>query len=215
MANKKTDTQTKIDILIKIKLSFTRFRKRPGRLLSLDGKHGLVPSSEVYFASLAVDGDPNSFAVAGGQFAWTLEIDLGDGLVALLVPDEDIEGHDVGPAVGLDLPDGDSTVVDWLVEAPEDLEDEDLLTPPPPKGKPSRRTRSRRAIEDNQSELPYEDVDYRGDLIGVYQRDRADEDHVTDLPIDRRDRGRVEGHLVALRGLDRHARLRRPRARPR
>ena len=52
--------------------------QKPGRLLSLDGKHGLVPSSEVYFASLAVDGDPNSFAVAGGQFAWTLEIDLGE-----------------------------------------------------------------------------------------------------------------------------------------
>ena len=52
--------------------------QKPGRLLSLDGKHALVPSSEVYFASLAVDGDPNSFAVAGGQFAWTLEIDLGE-----------------------------------------------------------------------------------------------------------------------------------------
>ena len=25
-----------------------------------------------------MDGDPNSFAVAGGQFAWTLEIDLGE-----------------------------------------------------------------------------------------------------------------------------------------
>jgi len=52
--------------------------QKPGRLLSLDGKHSLSPSSEVYFASLAVDGDPNSFAVAGGQFAWTLEIDLGE-----------------------------------------------------------------------------------------------------------------------------------------
>ena len=51
--------------------------QKPGRLLSLDGNQGLFPSSEVYFASLAVDGDPNSFAVAGGHFAWTLEIDLG------------------------------------------------------------------------------------------------------------------------------------------
>ena len=56
--------------------------QKPGKLLSLDGKHGLVPSSEVYFASLAVDGDPNSFAVAAGQFAWTLEIDLGEAQTA-------------------------------------------------------------------------------------------------------------------------------------
>ena len=47
-------------------------------ILSLDGSQGLAPSSEVYFASLAVDGDPKSFAVAGGQFAWTLEVDLGE-----------------------------------------------------------------------------------------------------------------------------------------
>ena len=52
--------------------------QKPGRLLSLDGTKVLGPSSEVYFASLAVDGDPNSFAVAGGHFAWTLEIDLGE-----------------------------------------------------------------------------------------------------------------------------------------
>ena len=52
--------------------------QKPGRLLSLDGTQVLGPSSEVYFASLAVDGDPNSFAVAGGHFAWTLEIDLGE-----------------------------------------------------------------------------------------------------------------------------------------
>ena len=52
--------------------------QKSGRLLSLDGSQGLAPSSEVYFASLAVDGDPKSFAVAGGQFAWTLEIDLGE-----------------------------------------------------------------------------------------------------------------------------------------
>ena len=52
--------------------------QKPARLLSLDGMQVLAPSSEVYFASLAVDGDPNSFAVAGGQFAWTLEIDLGE-----------------------------------------------------------------------------------------------------------------------------------------
>ena len=52
--------------------------QKPGKLLSLDGQQGLGPSSEVYFASLAVDGDPESFAVAGGHFAWTLEIDLGE-----------------------------------------------------------------------------------------------------------------------------------------
>jgi hypothetical protein len=32
----------------------------------------------VSFASLAVDGDPRSKAQGGGEWAWTLEVDLGD-----------------------------------------------------------------------------------------------------------------------------------------
>jgi len=52
--------------------------RKPARLLSLDGSHELHPSGEVNFASLAVDGDPRSKAQGGGEWAWTLEVDLGD-----------------------------------------------------------------------------------------------------------------------------------------
>jgi hypothetical protein len=52
--------------------------RKPARLLSLDGSHELHPSGEVNFGSLAVDGDPRSKAQGGGEWAWTLEVDLGD-----------------------------------------------------------------------------------------------------------------------------------------
>ncbi|MBI5831595.1 MAG: discoidin domain-containing protein [Armatimonadetes bacterium] len=52
---------------------------RPARLLSLDGSHELGPSgsgSEARTADFGNDGDPNTVAQAGGEYAWTYEVDL-------------------------------------------------------------------------------------------------------------------------------------------
>ncbi|MGC8887489.1 MAG: discoidin domain-containing protein [Verrucomicrobiia bacterium] len=51
------------------------FRK-PAKLLSLDGKRELPVNSEVHFARLGVDGKLNTYAQAGGEWAWTYEVDL-------------------------------------------------------------------------------------------------------------------------------------------
>ena len=54
------------------------FRK-PARLLSLDGSHELVVNgggSGQHFAKHGVDGNPKTTALAGGEWAWTYEVDL-------------------------------------------------------------------------------------------------------------------------------------------
>lgn len=51
------------------------FRK-PSRLLSLDGSHELQVNGGVHFPRLGVDGDPATWALAGGEWPWTYHVDL-------------------------------------------------------------------------------------------------------------------------------------------
>jgi len=51
------------------------FRK-PARLLSLDGTRELSVNSGVHFPRLGVDGRMNTYALAGGEWPWTYEVDL-------------------------------------------------------------------------------------------------------------------------------------------
>ncbi len=51
------------------------FRK-PARLLSLDGTRELSVNSGVHFPRLGVDGKINTYALAGGEWPWTYEVDL-------------------------------------------------------------------------------------------------------------------------------------------
>ncbi len=51
------------------------FRK-PARLLSLDGTRELSVNSGIHFARLGVDGKRSTFALAGGEWPWTYEVDL-------------------------------------------------------------------------------------------------------------------------------------------
>ena len=41
-----------------------------------DGKRELDANSGIYLASYAIDGDPSTFAIAGGEYAWSLLLDL-------------------------------------------------------------------------------------------------------------------------------------------
>lgn len=49
---------------------------KPAKLLSLDCKRELTPSTEVLYASKAVDGYPNTCAEAGWEYPWTLHVDM-------------------------------------------------------------------------------------------------------------------------------------------
>ena len=49
---------------------------KPARLLSLDGTRQCIPSAK-QFASKGVDGLPATSAAAGGEWAWTYQVDLG------------------------------------------------------------------------------------------------------------------------------------------
>jgi len=51
------------------------FRK-PARLLSLDGSHELEVNAGTHFARLGVDGRSDTTALAGGEWAWTFEVNL-------------------------------------------------------------------------------------------------------------------------------------------
>lgn len=51
------------------------FRK-PARLLSLDGSHELVVNGDRHFPKLGVDGRLDTFALAGGEWPWTYEVNL-------------------------------------------------------------------------------------------------------------------------------------------
>ena len=50
--------------------------KKPARLLSLDGGHELPVNSGVHYPRFGVDGKLNTFALAGGEWPWTYEVDL-------------------------------------------------------------------------------------------------------------------------------------------
>jgi hypothetical protein len=47
-------------------------------LLDLEGKKTLAVNSAKYFPQLGVDGIPSSFAMAGGEWGWTYQIDLSE-----------------------------------------------------------------------------------------------------------------------------------------
>jgi len=49
---------------------------KPARLLSLDGSHELEVNSGVHFARYGVDGRPETFALAGGEWPWSFHVDL-------------------------------------------------------------------------------------------------------------------------------------------
>ncbi len=49
---------------------------KPARLLSFDGTRQLIPSAR-QFARKGVDGLPGTSAAAGGEWAWTYQVDLG------------------------------------------------------------------------------------------------------------------------------------------
>ena len=53
------------------------FRKQ-AKLLSLDGSHELQVNGGVHFPRLGVDGDPNTCALAGGEWPWTYHVDMVD-----------------------------------------------------------------------------------------------------------------------------------------
>jgi hypothetical protein len=53
------------------------FRKQ-AKLLSLDGTRELSVNSGICFPRLGVDGDPNTCALAGGEWPWTYHVDLVD-----------------------------------------------------------------------------------------------------------------------------------------
>ncbi len=44
--------------------------------LRANNDSGLGPASQIYFAENGIDGDPNTMAQAGGQYPWTLLVDL-------------------------------------------------------------------------------------------------------------------------------------------
>ncbi len=50
--------------------------RKPARLLSLDGSHELTVNSGRHFPKLGVDGRLDAFALAGGEWPWTYEVDL-------------------------------------------------------------------------------------------------------------------------------------------
>lgn len=52
--------------------------RKQARLLSLDGSHELVVNAGVHFPRLGVDGRLDTFALAGGEWPWTYEVDLID-----------------------------------------------------------------------------------------------------------------------------------------
>jgi hypothetical protein len=52
--------------------------RKQGKLLSLDGTHALDVNGGVHFPKLGVDGRLDTTALAGGEWAWTYEVDLID-----------------------------------------------------------------------------------------------------------------------------------------
>jgi hypothetical protein len=50
--------------------------RKPAKLLSLDGKRVLHPSTEILYASKAVDGYPGTCAQGAWEWAWALHVDL-------------------------------------------------------------------------------------------------------------------------------------------
>lgn len=62
----------------KVNVSGARVNLALGKQASLlaNNDTGLGPASQIYFAENAVDGDFNTMAAAGGQYPWTLLVDL-------------------------------------------------------------------------------------------------------------------------------------------
>ena len=52
--------------------------RKQARLLSLDGSHELPVNGGVQFPRLGVDGRPETVALAGGEWAWTYDVDMID-----------------------------------------------------------------------------------------------------------------------------------------
>jgi len=52
--------------------------RKQAQLLSLDGSHQLSVNGGVCFPKLGLDGNPDTFALAGGEWAWTFHVDLID-----------------------------------------------------------------------------------------------------------------------------------------
>jgi hypothetical protein len=52
--------------------------RKQAKLLSLDGSHELVVNSGTQFPRLGVDGRLDTYALAGGEWAWTFAVDLID-----------------------------------------------------------------------------------------------------------------------------------------
>jgi F5/8 type C domain/Alpha-L-fucosidase len=50
--------------------------EKKARLLDLIGKKDLPVNGTRHFAGLGVDGDPNTFALAGNEWSWTYQVDL-------------------------------------------------------------------------------------------------------------------------------------------
>jgi hypothetical protein len=59
-----------------VKRSANLALNKPAWLLSADGKRPLPPSGWEPFASRGVDGDPDTFAQAGNEWAWSYQVDL-------------------------------------------------------------------------------------------------------------------------------------------
>lgn len=55
-----------------------RAYRKQAKLLSLDGTHPLQVNGGTQFPKLGVDGRPETFALAGGEWPWTYEVDLVD-----------------------------------------------------------------------------------------------------------------------------------------
>ncbi len=52
--------------------------RKQAQLLSLDGSHALSVNGGVQHARLGVDGNPETFALAGGEWPWTYQVDCVD-----------------------------------------------------------------------------------------------------------------------------------------
>jgi hypothetical protein len=50
---------------------------KKAKMLDLSGKRSLSVNSAKYFAQLGVDGDFRTYALPGGEWAWTYQVDLG------------------------------------------------------------------------------------------------------------------------------------------
>ncbi|MDQ1257156.1 MAG: type protein, partial [Candidatus Hydrogenedentes bacterium] len=67
--------------------------RKQAKLLSLDGTHPLDVNCGTQFARLGVDGNLDTFALAGGEWPWTYEVDLVDTIQARRIKVTFGQGH--------------------------------------------------------------------------------------------------------------------------